>query len=149
MRVTAFRLLSNQMCIVTLEGARDAPQIIANDKIVFPSNHTPEQFTIWAETQFDLILNREEPSLVTYKLTSGLLRYNQIFSIYYGLGILNLICGKKGIDIKHIAPQRIRPKAFGLPENGNIDTFIKNLFSPGSPWNKCVREAAALALLEL
>lgn len=148
-RITAFKLTANEMWMVTLEGTKQAPQIATKERVTFPSEQTPGQFTNWAETQFELILNRESPDLVTYKLTAGLKRHNQIFKIYFGLAIINLVCERKGISIKHTSPQALRPTAFGLPRNGNIDAHINNLFSPGPPWNVSIREAAAMALLEL
>ena len=79
-KVCGFKLVGREMYMASLEGAREAPILVAKESITFPSNQTPGQFTDWAETQFDLILNREKPCQITYKLPTGLDRHQQIFS---------------------------------------------------------------------
>ena len=64
--------------------------------------------------------------------------------------MLNFVAYRRGIPIRHIAPQSLRPRAFGLDKLSNIDQHIKELLGPqGHPWNANIREAASVALLEL
>lgn len=149
-KVCGFKLVGKEMYIAALEGTRATPVLVAKESITFPSNLNPGQFTDWAETQFDLILSREKPCQITYKLPTGLNKHQQIFSVYFGLAMLNFVAYRKGIPIRHVAPQSLRPRAFGLERLANIDNHIKVLLGPqGHPWNANIREAASVALLEL
>lgn len=147
-RVSAFKLVTRELCFVTLEGDKVSPELITHDVIPFPLSLDPPTFTDWAETKFGLLLDQVSPNQIIYKLSNGLQRNEQIFHIYYGLGILNLVAKKKNINIRHISPSSIRPKAFGLKKTDDVDMYIQSLFSnPGSPWNKNIREAVAIAIL--
>jgi len=149
-RVCGFKITSNDLFIVTLEGTRSAPVLVAKDSIRLPPNQTPGQFANWAETQLGLILEQEKPDLIIYKLTTPLFKHDQIFRIYFGIAILNLLAYRLRIDIRHLTPTQRQPTAFGLLKSDKVDRYIREFFGgQDSPWNFNVREAASIALLGL
>ncbi len=149
-RVCGFRLKSKSAFVATVEGNRDNPILVSKENVPFPPDQKPEVFVEWALTQLRLILEREKPDEVAYKLTIGLDSHDQIFHVYYGLGMLNFAARENGIPIKHVAPQSLKPTAFGLPKSGSVDTHIINTFgTQETPWNADIREAVSVALLRL
>lgn len=149
-RVSAFKIVTREIVLVTLEGNKNVPILVTHDVIRCPTTLKAPEFTDWAETQFGLLLDKEGPDRIVYKLSSGLQKHEQIFRIYFGLGVLNLVAKRKGIPIRHISPNSVRPKAFGLGAGGDIDQHVQLLFGAlQPPWNKGVRETAALAILDL
>jgi hypothetical protein len=148
--VSGFKFHSGEAHFVTLKGTKTSPVLVTHETVPFPKGQSPEEFVDWATTQLELILMREKPERIVYKLTGGLEKHSQIFGVYFGLAILNLIAFRTGIEIRHRAPNSIRPKAFGLSKEDSVDDFIKDLFgTQESPWNANIREAASIALLEL
>jgi hypothetical protein len=148
-KVTAFKIDAGGIHYVTISGSKKIPKLETNESIRLPGTRTMGDLLEWYHTQFDLVLNRERSDLVCYKLTSGLKKHTQIFNIYFGLSLLCLISHRKGILSKHVTPSSLRPKSFGLPRDGSIDAMMDGLFSAQSPWNKNMREVAAIAYLNL
>jgi len=149
-RVCGFKFLSSEAHLATLEGTRASPILVTNQTVPFPQGQLPGQFADWAVTQFELILKRENPDRIVYKLTAGLDKHSQIFGTYFGLCILNLVAHRASIRIRHVVPTSVRPTAFGLARGDSIDKHIQNLFAPvAPPWNGNIREAASIALLDL
>ena len=116
----------------------------------FPSKQKPCEFTEWANTHFDLLLERQSPNRIVYKLPAGLSTHDQIFHIYFGLAMLNFVARKQGIPIEHMAPQSLRPQLFGLSRLEKVDSYISDYFGEqDTPWNKDIREAVSVALRKL
>lgn len=126
------------------------PNLTAHDVVALPKSLDPPDFANWAETTFGLLLDKEAPTRVVYKLSAGLQKNIQVFRIYFGLAILNLVAHKKRISIEHVSPTVVRPKAFGLPNSMTIDQHVQALFGDrATPWNAGVREAVAYGMLRL
>ncbi|MBC8484963.1 MAG: hypothetical protein H8D45_02870 [Bacteroidetes bacterium] len=148
MKIIGFKLQKNEMFFVIAEKNSKEIKIIDKEKISFPTNLDIPAFTNWIETQFKLIIDKSKPDKIIYKLTTELRKHDQIFHIYFSLGILNLISFKKTIQIKHVAPQSLRPKAFGLANDQSIDDYICKLFKNElTPWNKNIREIVSCVIL--
>lgn len=129
-RVTVFKLVSSAFHFVTLEGTRSAPLLVRKQSVSFPPEQTPGEFADWAETQFKLVLDREKPDRIAYKLTPNLRTLTQILRVYFGLAILNLVAVRSGIRIRHVVPQSCRPAAFGLPKAPRLTATLRD-FSAG------------------
>lgn len=149
MKVLAFKMLTRELYYVLLKKEKNNLSIISKECIKIPQSHDTASFTDWAETQFGLIIERYNPDKIVYKLSTGLDRHEQIFHIYFGLGLLNYVAFNKSIEIRHIAPQSIRPTNFNLHKTVKLDDYIKSLFpNQDTPWNTNIREVVACALLE-
>jgi len=149
-KICGFKFNSKNAFLVTLEGTREIQNILTKEVLTFPSGQSPARFVEWALTQLELVLDHEKPHTIAYKLSASLDKHDQIFHIYFGLAMLNLAAQHREIPINHVAPQSLRPKAFGLAKLDSVDEYIKAKFSDqSSPWNANIREALSVALLRL
>lgn len=150
--VTVLGFKYNSKCAswAKLQKADDEFMLLDKGVETFPKKQETSEYTEWAYTHFELLIQRQSPDYIVYKLTSSLDKHEQIFHIYYGLGILNLIARKQDIPIEHIAPQSLRPQYFGLNKSDSLDSYISEYFGiQDSPWNKDVREAISVAFRKM
>lgn len=146
-RLLGIKFTSTSLHCALIEGNRDNVVLIGKESYGIPHNQSPGEYADWAETQIDLIIQQFSPDQIIYKLTTGLHRHEQIFRIYFGIAILNLIAFKFQIPIGHLTPTQLRATAFGLPRGAIVDQYISNSFpNQESPWNANTREAVAIAL---
>lgn len=149
-RVMGCKIVTNTLSVVVLGGTRSEPIYLKHQKISTPAIDEPAEYTTWSETQFGNLLTALRPDAVVYRLTTGLEKHEQIFRIYYGLGILNLVAHRMRIPISHISPQSMRPPSFGLPKDSDINSFLISVLGNHPPyWNGDVLEAAGAAFLRL
>lgn len=149
-RVLGVKIVTGVISIVMLGGTRSHPEYLNHRRIVIPDGHKPSECVNWAESQFENLLTAEKPEIIVYRLTTGLEKHDQIFKVYFNLGVLNLVAYKHHIIANHLAPQSARPPAFGLSKNGNINEYLKAVLGDHPPyWNGDMLEAAAGAFLGL
>lgn len=151
-RVIGFKVATTSISWVAVEGAKATPVYLGHDRIVTPKGDDPAELAGWAETVLAGVVDRLSPGVLVYRLAPpmGRLTHNQIFRVYYPLGILNLVAHRRGIPISHIAPQSIQPSAFGLPKGSDISAHITRLLGDHPPyWNADMLDAAATAIVRL
>lgn len=146
----AFTFTTNDIEYVALEGTMDLPILCEKGKIVLPTNYSIPQTVEWFENELDLLLNNIQPNSVNYRLTLNNVSNNYVSNVYYGQGILNLLCQKKGIGISHISPVSIKPGKFNLPRETNLIHHIEGLLGKQpAPWDKSIKNTALMALMTL
>lgn len=101
MATIAFTFSTNDFEFVTLTGTKANPILHSKGKILLPANHDIPQTVAWFETELELLLNNIQPDNVSYRLTVMKVTNNYVSNVYYGQGILNLLCHKKNIQISH------------------------------------------------
>lgn len=75
---------------------------------------------------------------------------NYVSNVYYGQGILNLLCNKKNIQIFHTSPSSITANKFNQPKGTNLSAYIESfLGKQSSPWDKGIKDTALIALINL
>lgn len=150
MTTIAFNFSSNDLEYVALTGTKTHPVLHSKGKILLPANYNIPQTVAWFETQLDLLLNNIQPTSVTYRLTIMKVTNVYVSNVFYGQGILNLLCHKKGIQISHTSPVSLTANKFNLPKGTNLTAHIEQLLGKQSPpWDKGIKDTALMALINL
>jgi hypothetical protein len=150
MTTIAFTFSTNDFEFVTLTGTKAIPILHSKGKIVLPTNYDIPQTVAWFETELDLLLNNIKPDSVSYRLTVVNVTNSYVSNVYYGQGILNLLCHKKSIRISHTSPSSITPNKFNQPQGTNLSAYIEGLLGKQpSPWDKGIKDTALIALKNL
>lgn len=146
----AFTFTSKDIDYVVLTGTRLIPSLKSKGKILLPTNYDIPQTVVWFETELELLINNIQPNKVVYKLTINNVKNIYVSNVYYGQGILNLICGKKGISISHISPVSIKPSKFNQPKEIKLHDYLESLIGKhSSPWDKGIKDTSLIALSSL
>jgi hypothetical protein len=150
MTTIAFTFSTNDFEYVVLTGTKANPTLHSKGKILLPANHDIPQTTAWFETELELLLNNILPEKVCYRLTVVKVTNNYVSNVYYGQGILNLLCHKKNISIVHTSPSSITANKFNQPKGANLTVYIESLLGKQpSPWDKGIKDTALIALINL
>ena len=150
MTTIAFTFSTNDFEYVALTGTKANPVLHSKGKILLPTNHDIPQTVGWFETQLELLLNNIQPEKVSYRLTIMKVTNNYVSNVFYGQGILNLLCHKKRIQISHTSPSSITASKFNQPKGTNLSIYIENLVGKQpSPWDKGIKDTALIALINL
>jgi len=147
MEVIAFTFSTTGIFFCVLHGTKTEPVLKTKNKLNIPANYSTADIVEWFETELSLILNREKPSTVTYKLTISNVNHNFVNKVFYGQAILNLLCAKSNIKIDHTSPSSIVTSKFNLPKGADLYKYIDELLeSPGNPWDAKMKDTALMAL---
>jgi hypothetical protein len=150
MTTIAVTFSTNDFEYVVLTGTKVNPSLQAKGKILLPANHNIPQTVAWFETELELLLNNIQPDSVSYRLTVMKVTNNYVSNVFYGQGILNLICYKKNILISHTSPASITVNKFNQPKGTNLSVYIENLLGKHpAPWDKGIKDTALIALINL
>ena len=146
----AFTFSTNDFEYVALTGTKAIPILHAKGKILLPTNYDIPQTVAWFETELELLLNKIQPDSVSYRLTVTNVTNNYVSNVYYGQGILNLLCHKKSIQISHTSPTSITANKFNQPKGANLSAYIEGLLGKQpAPWDKGIKDTALIALINL
>jgi len=146
----SFTFSTTGLYYVVLEGTKVVTNFVSKNKITLPANHTVPQNVAWFENQLEILLNKYQPDIVTYKLTINNVTNNMVHNSYYGQAMLNSLCHKKSIAVSHTSPSAIVASKFGLPKNSNLHTYIDGHVGVHAPhWDKAMRDTALMALNQL
>lgn len=149
MIVIGFNFTTNGIYICGIGGKKTTPSIKYKNKIALP-NYGVAELTEWFETELTLILKREKPNVVTYRLTINNITNVYVSKVYYGQAILNLLCAKENIHIEHTSPSSITYGKFNLTKGADLQEYVDMLFqSPNSPWDGKMKDTALMALIHL
>ena len=107
MTTIAFTFSTNDFEYVALTGTKANPKLHSKGKILLPANYNIPQTVAWFENELELLLNSIQPDNVSYRLTVMKVTNSYVSNVYYGQGILNLLCHKKNIQISHTSPSSI------------------------------------------
>ena len=150
MTTIAFTFSTNDFEYVTLTGTKLNPILHSKGKILLPANHNISQTVAWFETQLELLLNSIQPDSVSYRLTVMKVTNSYVSNVYYGQGILNLLCHKKNIQVSPTSPSSITASKFNQPKGTNLSAYIEGLLGKQpSPWDKGIKDTALIALINL
>lgn len=150
MTTIAVTFSTNDFEYVVLTGTKVNPSLQSKGKILLPANHNIPQTVAWFETELELLLNNIQPDSVSYRLTVMKVTNNYVSNVFYGQGILNLICHKKNILISHTSPASITVNKFNQPKGTNLSVYIENLLGKHpAPWDKGIKDTALIALINL
>lgn len=148
--VIGVKVVSDNINWVALDGTRKAPQYVEHGRDKFPGYEETAEVLDWAETLFGNLLDRQRPDQIAYKLSRPLIRNEQIFRIYFTLGVLNLSAFRRKVFITHISEPGMRHTAFGLSKGSDIRQHMTDVLGHhGQYWNGDMLEAAAVAYLRL
>ena len=150
MTTIGFMFSVGNLYYTALSGTKASPQFEERNKLTLPANYDIPQLAEWYETQLDLILNNLAPTQVNYKLSINNVSNNTVQKVYFGQGILTLLCKKKGIGVSNISPLSIVPTNFSLPKTTNLSTHIDSLIGTHPPhWDSNMRDCALISLILL
>ena len=150
MKVMTFTFSTNGLYICSLTGSRKNPVMVYKDRLSLPTTYSIPQMVEWFEKELSLILEREAPQLISYKLTITHVTNAFVSKVYYGQAILNLLAVKKSIPIQHTSPSSITPSKFNLPKGANLRTHADDVFkNPSSPWDDKMRDTSLISLILL
>ena len=150
MSIIGFTFSTTAIYVCSLSGTKTQPILERKIKLSLPQNYNAEKLTEWFETELSLILNKENPSHVTYRLTFSNISHNYITHVFFAQAILNLLCSKRNVKIEHTSPSSIVPSKFNLPKGTGLRKHIDSLLgNPSNPWDVKMRDNALMTLIYL
>lgn len=150
MATIAFTFSTNDFEYVVLTGTKANPILHSKGKILLPANYNIPQTVAWFEIELQLLLNNIALDMVCYRLTVMRVTNNYVSNVYYGQGILNLLCSKMNIKITYNSPSSITAKKLNQPKGSDLIAYVESLFGKQpSPWDKGIKETALIALINL
>lgn len=150
MSILGFTFSTTGIYLCSISGTKTEPILDRKLKLNLPKNLQVEQLVEWFETELSLILNKDKPSYVTYRLSFSNVNHNYITHVFYGQAVLNLLCSKQNINISHTSPSSIVPSKFDLPKGADLRQYIDVLLgSPANPWDIKMRDNALMTLIYL
>jgi len=150
MSILGFTFTTTGIYLCSISGTKLEPVLNRKLKLNLPQNLQVEQLVEWFETELSLILNKDKPSYVTYRLTFSNISHNYIANVFYGQAILNLLCSKRSIGISHTSPASIVASKFNLPKDADLRKYIDLILgSPANPWDAKMRDNALMTLIYL
>jgi len=150
MTTIGFNFTSSDIYYVVVNGTLNAPAFNSKNKISLPANLSVSETVDWFENELSAVLSNFNPQRVSYRLTINNVKNKYVFSVYYAQAILNLLCHKRQIQIRHTSPTSIKPSKFNQPKGTNLETYVDNILGNHPPyWNKNMRNSALIAILQL
>lgn len=150
MTTIAFTFSTNDFEYVVLSGTKSNPTLNSKGKILLPANYDIPQTTSWFETELELLLNNILPDKVCYRLTIMKVTNIYVSNVFYGQGVLNLLCHKMHISINYTSPSSITTNKFNQPKGTNLTVYLESLLGKQpSPWDKGIKDTALIALINL
>ena len=144
----AFTFTTKHIYYVAISGAENAQVFYKKERIALPVNHEIPDMVGWFETQLESIIQTLMPNIISYKLTINNVSNNYVSNVYYGQAILNLLCHKKGICIKHISPTSIVASKFNKPKGTDLHKYLDELIGIHPPyWDKTMKDTALIAIM--
>ena len=141
-----FNFTTNDFRFAVLKGDKNNPILIDKNKIIYPQSMNIIQLTGWFETQINLLLDKYSPDNVGYKLSLSLTAVRQIQNSIFPLGILNLSCNNRGINITHFTSQGINATKLGLTKKDNVYDYVDKVIGIHKPyWDKATKDALLTA----
>lgn len=145
-----FTFSTNDLEFVALTGTKQSPALHSKRKILLPTNYDIPQTAAWFESELELLLNGIKPDIVSYRLSIMKVTNRYVSNVYYGQGILNLLCSKRGIKISYTSPISLTESKFNQPKGTNLHLYIENLLGKQQkPWDKGIKDTSLIALKEL
>lgn len=150
MKIIGFNFTQNNFRFCVLDGEASPPTIIEKNKIIYPNNMETDDLMEWFETQLSLIIDKNTPNHISYKISLNLNTLEQIRSSCYPQAILNLLAKKKGIPISNYSTQAINATKFGQPKQTDVFGYIDKIIGTHPPhWDKATKEAVLVAWFNL
>ncbi|WP_026842801.1 RuvC family protein [Citrifermentans bremense] len=145
MKVLGIALQKNHLRFAVVEGDKGAP--ILRDKGRQPTSAPDDvpRLLDWYETHFEHLINEHTPDAIAYKLTLEP-SLEQLHTLAFPMGVLNLIAKKKNIPICEYSSRGITPSKLGLPRSTNLLEHVDSVFGDNPPyWDKAQKEAVLVA----
>lgn len=141
MRTMGIALQKNYLRYSVMEGDKNNPSLIDSGRLVTTAPEEISQLMDWFETQFMHLINKYKPERIGYKLTLKP-SIDQIHTLSFPLGILNLLAYRNGIAINEFSTQGITPKKLGLSKNTDLHKFVDDKLGKHPPyWDSTQKEA--------
>lgn len=145
-----FNFSKNDFRFCVLDGKTNPPIIIEKNRIVYPNSMETADLMEWFETQLSLIIDKNQPNLISHKISLNLTTLDQIRSSCYPQAILNLVAKKKNIKINSYSSQAINATKFGQTKKTDVFTYIDPIIGTHPPyWDKPTKEAVLVAWFNL
>lgn len=150
MIIIGFNFTKNDFRFCVLDGLTKPPTIVEKNKIVYPNNMETADLMEWFETQLSLIVDKQQPNLISYKISLNIKTLDQIKASCYPQAILNLIAKKRNISINSYSSQAINATKFGQPKKTDVFSYIDPIIGTHPPyWDKQTKEAVLVAWFNL
>lgn len=105
----------------------------------------PERMA-WLEGGFATLLDRVAPDMVAYRMHNGRgMTQEQVAVFHYPWGILNLLCGRRGLPCQELLSASLTAKRFGLPKGQKPMERVDEILADGAKWDNDTRYAACAA----
>lgn len=145
MRSLGIALQKNFMRYSVLEGTKAAPVLIHKGKLSTTSPDEIPELMDWFDTQFSRLISEFRPDIIGYKLT---LRpeLEQIHTLSFPFGLLNLIAHKNGITIKEFSTAGITPNKLNLPKGTDLHQYIDSTIGIHAPhWDSTQKDSVLVS----
>lgn len=149
MKVLGLHLATGQYRYCVLEGTRDAPKMLAKNRVLTPSHEKVPALMDWYDSQFRQLINDHQPNKLAYRLTLDP-KKDQLICSEFPLGVLNLIAHQASIAISNYTSRSFTPSRLGLAKTVNIYDHCDHVFGQHPPyWDTHQKHSLLVAWFEL
>lgn len=133
MRTMGIALQKNFLRYSIMEGTKENPSLISRGRLTTTDPEEIPQLMDWFETQFMHLINEYKPECIGYKLTLEP-SIDQIHTLSFPLGILNLLAYRNGIAVNKFSSKGITPKKLGLPKDTDLYKLVDDKLGTHPPY---------------
>lgn len=143
MRAMGIALQKNFMRYSILEGSKAKPSLISKGRLPTTDPDEIPALMDWFETQFDLLIKQYKPECIGYKLSLEP-NLEQMHTLTFPIGVLNLIANKNQINICEYSTKGITPSKLSLPKGTDLYNLVDNEFGNNPPYWDSVQKDSIL-----
>lgn len=116
-----------------LEGTRQSPILINKGRVTTASPDEVPELMDWYETQFIHLLNEYKPQKIGYKIMLDP-KLEQLHTLIFPLGIINLLAKKQGIFIYEYSSRGITPNKLQLSKDIDLYKLVDEKIGNHPPY---------------
>lgn len=149
MKILGIHIAKSQLRYSVLSGTKDAPELLAKDKLVTVDPRNVPHLMDWYDTQFRALIDQHQPDKIVYRLTLEP-KKEQLYTSEFPLGILNLLAFQRRLPIVDYTPQSFKGSKLGLQKDTDIFAHCDTVFGKHPPyWDRNQKHAILVAWFEL
>lgn len=149
MKVLGIYIAAGQFRYAVLEGTKEAPSLIAKERLLTADPSNAAGLMAWYETEFIRVLDASRPDRIACRLTLEP-KKDQLFTSCFPYGILYLQAHHRNIPVSSYVPQNYVASRLGLPKGTDLYAHCDKVLGAHPPyWDNSQKHAVLAAWFEL
>lgn len=149
MRVLSLFFLKGQLRFSVLEGTKAKPILVDKGRIVPLETADIACLMNWHESNFEALVSKYNPTEIVFRYVLDPDK-EQLIHSEFPVGVVHLLCYKKGLPISGYVQQSLVPSKLGLPTGTDLFVYCDTVFGAHPPyWDKNQKTSILTAWLRL